>query len=62
VAISLHASIFVNYKIQKSRLSSTEKSEEASFDTDGRSFIEEAAVLIDLLDNYVKNARTARRT
>jgi hypothetical protein len=62
MVVRLHASIFVNYKIQKSRFSSAEKSEEADFDTDERSFIEEAAPLIDRLDSYVMNVRARRRS
>lgn len=61
MVLSLRASIFINYKRYKSRLSSCEKSEEADFDTDRRSFAEAASEILDSLDTYVKDCRVRRK-
>jgi hypothetical protein len=57
----MKASILVNYRRHTGRMTNIERSEEATFDTDQSSFIEEASILIDLLDNYVTNARARTR-
>lgn len=56
----MRASIFINYKRYKSKFSNFEKTEEATFEADQSSFVEQAAVLIDSLEKYVKNARAGR--
>lgn len=58
----MKASIFINYKIHKSKFSNAEKSEEASFDTDQSSFVEQASILLDVIGKYVKAARTKVRS
>jgi hypothetical protein len=61
VVLSLRASIFVSYKRHTSRFSNCEKSEEADFDTDKRSFAEVAIEILDALDPYVKQTRLSKR-
>jgi hypothetical protein len=55
------ASIFINYKKYRNKFSSTERSEEASFDTEQSTFIKEAEPLIVSLAKLVENARLKRR-
>lgn len=57
----MRASIFINYKKYRNRFSSSERSEEASFDTDESTFLKEAEPLIENLSELVKNARVKRR-
>lgn len=57
----MKASIFINYKKYRSKFSIAEMSEEASFDTDRSSFVNEAATLIEALHDYVTNAKTRGR-
>lgn len=57
----MKAHMFVNYKIHRTKFSIAEKSEEASFDTEQRSFIEVASEILDALDTYVKGSRAKRK-
>jgi hypothetical protein len=60
VVIRLRASIFISYKKHTGRFSNSERSEEADFDTDKRSFNEVASEILDALEPYVKEARMRR--
>jgi hypothetical protein len=59
--VSLKASIFISYKKHTGRSSNCEKSEEATFDTDERSFAEVASEILDTLDGYVRGFRARRK-
>jgi hypothetical protein len=60
VVLSLRASIFINYKKHTGKFSTSEKSEEADFDTEKRSFADVASEILDVLDPFVKEARQPR--
>jgi len=56
----MRASIFINYKKYQNKFSSSERSEEASFDTNDSTFLKEAEPLIENLKKLVENARLRR--
>jgi hypothetical protein len=53
--------VTIAFKRHFPRHLTSERTEQASFDTDTASFIDEAATLIEVLHEYVENARTRRR-
>jgi hypothetical protein len=57
----MRASIFLNYKKHVNRFLNCEKSAEADFNADERSFADVASVILEALDAYVKDARARRR-
>jgi hypothetical protein len=57
----MKAEIIMNYKRYKNRFTKKERTEQASFDTDRSSFTKEAEPLIEVLGEFVENARSRRR-
>jgi hypothetical protein len=57
----MKAEITIAFKRHLPRHPTSERTEQASFDTDQSSFIDEAATLIEVLHEYVRNASVRRR-
>jgi len=62
VGLEMRANVSITYTRHTSRFSRIERSEQVSFDAEQRSFVEAASEAIDLLKDYVKNARLRRRS
>jgi hypothetical protein len=57
----MKANVAITYTRHTGRFSRIEKSEQVSFDAEQCSFVEAASEMVDLLNDYVKNARLRRR-
>jgi hypothetical protein len=57
----MKADVAITYTRHTGKFSRTERTEQASFDSDRSSFVEEAATLIEVLREYVENVRARRR-
>lgn len=57
----MKAEVTIAFKRHSRGHLTSERTEQASFDTDQSSFVAEAATLIDVLSEYVKNARSGRK-
>jgi hypothetical protein len=58
----MKANVAITYTRHTGRFSRIDRSEQVSFDPEQRSFVEAASEVIDLLKDYVKNARLRRRS
>jgi len=55
------ANVSITFTRHMSRFSRLERTKQLTFDDEQSSFLEAASAAIDLLDEYVKNARLRRR-